>query len=40
MLTATIDSLEGRDAAVVDISGAYLIANMDDEVHIVFRGMI
>ena len=40
MLTATIDSLEGRDVAVVDIPGAYLSAYMDDEVHIVFRGTL
>ena len=38
MLTATINALEGRDVAVVDIPGAYLSAEMDDEVHMVFRG--
>ena len=37
MLTATIGVLEGRDAAVVDIPGAYLSADMEDEVHVVFR---
>ena len=37
MLTATIDALEGRDVAVVDIPGAYFSADMDNEVHIVFR---
>ena len=37
MLTATIDALEGRDMAVVEITGAYLSADMDNEVHIVFR---
>ena len=37
MLTATIDALEGRDVAVVDIIGAYLSVDMDDEVHVVFR---
>ena len=36
MLTATIDALEGRDVAVVDIPGACLSADMDDEVHVVF----
>ena len=40
MLTATIDALEGRDVAVVDIPGAYLSADVDDEVHVVFRGTI
>ena len=37
MLTATTNSLEGRDVAVVDIPGAYLSVDMDDEVHMVFR---
>ena len=40
MLTVTIDALEGRDVVVVDILGAYLSAEMDDEVHIVFRGTL
>ena len=40
MLTATIDTLEGREVAVVDILGAYLSANMYDEVHVVFRGTL
>ena len=40
MLTATIDALEVRDGALVDITGAYLIADMDDEVHEVFRGTL
>ena len=40
MLTATIDALEGRYVAVVDIPGAYLSAYMDDEVHVVFRGTL
>ena len=30
MLTATIHALEGRDVAVVDTPGAYLIVYMDD----------
>ena len=37
MLTATIDALEGRDVAVVDIPWSYLSADMDNEVHVVFR---
>ena len=40
MLTAIIDELEGRDLAVVDIPRAYLSADMDNEVHVVFRGML
>ena len=40
MLTSTINALEGRDVAVVDIPGAYLSAYMDNEVHVVFRGTI
>ena len=40
MLTATIYTLEGRDVVVVDIPGAYLSADMDDKVHIVFRGKL
>ena len=40
MLTATIDALEGRDVAVVDIPVAYLSAYMNIEVHIVFRGTL
>ena len=40
MLTAKIDKLERRDVAVLDISGAYLSADMDGEVHVVFRGTL
>ena len=40
MLTATIDTLEGRDVTAVDIPGAYLSADMDNEVHLVFRGTL
>ena len=40
MLTATIDALEGQDFAVVDIPGAYLSAEMDNEVHVVFIGKL
>ena len=40
MLTATIDALEGRDVALVDIPGAYLSANIEDDVHVVFRGTL
>ena len=40
MLTATIDALEGRDMAVVDIPGEYLSADIDNEVQVVFRGTL
>ena len=40
MITATLDALEGQQVTVVDIPGAQLSANMDDEVHKVFRGTI
>ena len=38
--TSKIDALEGRDVEVVDIPGAYLSADMDDEVRMVFRGAL
>ena len=41
MPVATIDALEGRDegrdVVLVDIPGAYLSADMDNEVCVVFR---
>ena len=37
MLTVTIDTLKGRDVAVVDIPGEYLSADIDDALHVVFR---
>ena len=40
MRTATINALEGRDMAVVDIPGAYFSSDMDDEVHIVLIGTL
>ena len=40
ILTATIDALERRDVVVVDITGEYLSAGMDNNVHVVFRGML
>ena len=36
MFTAKIDTLEGRDKAVVDIPGAYMSAEIDNEVHVFF----
>ena len=40
MLKAKIDKLEGQDVAVLDIPEAYLSADMDDELHVVFRGTL
>ena len=40
MLSATIDALEGRDVAVVDIPGEYLSANMGNEVHVMLKGTL
>ena len=40
MLTATIDALKGRDVAMLEIPGAYLSADMDDELHMVLRGTL
>ena len=40
MLTATINALEGIDVALLDITGAYLSEDMDDELHVVFRGTL
>ena len=40
MLVETINALEGRYVAVVDIPGGYLSADMDYEVHVVFRGTL
>ena len=37
-LTAMIDALEDRDIAVIDIPGAFMQADMDDEVIIRFKG--
>ena len=40
MLTATIGALEGIDAEVVYIPGAYLSTDMDNEVYGVFIGTL
>ena len=37
MLTAKICALKGRDVDVVEITGEYLSADMDDKVYVVFR---
>jgi hypothetical protein len=38
MLSATIDAMEGRDVATVDIPGAFVQADMDEVVHVKFEG--
>ena len=40
MVTGTIDTLEGRDVGVVDIPGAYLSGDMDNEVHVLFTATL
>ena len=40
LLTTVIDALEGREVAVVDILGAYLSANINNEVYIRFQGKV
>jgi hypothetical protein len=40
MLSATIDALEGRDVATVDIPGAFMQADIDEVVHVRFEGEI
>ena len=40
MLTATTNTLEGQDVAVIDKPGTYMSADMDDEVHVVFRATL
>ena len=38
MLTATIDAMERRDIATVDIPGGFMQADIDEEVHVKFEG--
>ena len=38
ILSCVIDALEGRDVATVDIPGAFMQADMDEEVHIKLEG--
>jgi hypothetical protein len=40
LTTSTIDAFEGRDVAIVDVPGAFLTANMDEEVLLCLRGKI
>jgi hypothetical protein len=38
MFSATIDAMEGRDVATVDIPGAFMQADIDEVVHVKFEG--
>jgi hypothetical protein len=40
LITSTIEAYEGREVAVVDIQGAYLSADMDEEVIMPLRGRL
>ena len=40
MLTETINALEGRYVELVDIPGASLSADMENEVQVFFRGTL
>jgi hypothetical protein len=40
MLSATIDAMEERDVATVDIPGAFMQADIDEVVHVRFEGEI
>ena len=40
MLTCAIDAKEGRHVAVTDILGAFLHADMDQDVHMILEGEI
>jgi hypothetical protein len=40
LITATIDAFERRDVAIVDVPGAFLTADMDEEVIMCLRGRL
>jgi hypothetical protein len=40
LITSTIDAFEGRDVAIADVPGAFLTADMDEEVLMCLRGKI
>jgi hypothetical protein len=40
LITATIDAYEERDVAIVDVPGAFLSADMDEEVIMTIRGRL
>jgi hypothetical protein len=40
LITATIDAYEERDVAIIDVPGAFLSADMDEEVIMTIRGRL
>jgi hypothetical protein len=40
LITATIDAHKGREVAIVDVPGAYLTAEMDEDVSMCIRGRL
>jgi hypothetical protein len=40
LITVTIDAFEHRDVVIVDVPGAYLTADMDEEVFMCLRGRL
>jgi hypothetical protein len=40
LITATVDAFERREVAIVDVPGAYLTANMDEEVFMCIMGRL
>jgi hypothetical protein len=40
LITATIDAFEKREVSIVDVPGAYLTADMDEEVCMCLRGRL
>jgi hypothetical protein len=40
MLSATVDTMEGRDVVTVDIPGAFMQADIDEVLHVKFEGEI
>jgi hypothetical protein len=40
LITATIDAFEKREVAIMDVPGAYLTADMDEEVFMCLRGKL
>jgi hypothetical protein len=40
LITATVDAFERREVVIVDVPGAYLTADMDEEVFMCLRGRL
>lgn len=39
LLTAIINGMENRDVAILEVSGAFMQADMDEEVHVRFSSI-